>query len=666
MSVSSFLSNCSKNFRHWDPETYPKVYSSLSLHSSMKIQFSFLKQWEIASLRSSKPGVFQSSNVSLPEDIEQMLSLNHKFIFDKRPTQHDVEDAKYYFARSVRIRYFFRNENKDMEFEPKFHIPNPEWQPPCAPKHIETGISKALEVIDSQVSQGLLEARKRNSSSENWKKVQVYLRDNKLLCKMTDKNLGLAVFPILWYNNQVLELLNDRRTYRTVPDVPTDFIRELLDDSVDKWNLPKNMTTFIRKQLFTKVPEFHGLPKVHKNPWKLRPIVPSFGWITTATSKVIDHLLQPLLKHMPWIVNSSKEVIRLIENVKLDPNKKFWIITGDISSFYTNIPPKECSKIAAGLWKLRMGQSKITPSAIRNMIEFVMSANFFKYNNQYYHQQIGLAMGTPCAPVLANIYGGYFERKERITSYLEVALYARYIDDIFVILQADTFEEAEQWCINNVHIKYCTINWEIEEFSNHFLDIQIMKNNDPITYNFKPLDTKLYRKPLNLHLYIPWSSAHPLHVKRGFITAELTRFAMISSRKKYFVETSLEFYGNLRRRGYPAKILEQWFKEIIYDNRTKTIYSEKIKDLNVPLMLPGHYNPVWDYIKTSEIINAARSEWFKDLELPHSLNQPLIRSLSRTTSLFDLLSIWNKTNLLILPDPGLPEENGPSEKRLKE
>jgi hypothetical protein len=62
-------------------------------------------------------------------------------------------------------------------------------------------------------------------------------------------------------------------------------------------------------------------------------------------------------------------------------------------------------------------------------------------------------------------------------------------------------------------------------------------------------------------------------------------------------------------------------------------------------MLPGHYNPVWDFVDVNEVLAAAREFWLKE-KLPSSLTEPLIRSLGKTTSLFDLLSVWNKTNLL--------------------
>jgi len=150
-----------------------------------------------------------------------------------------------------------------------------------------------------------------------------------------------------------------------------------------------------------------------------------------------------------------------------------------------------------------------------------------------------------------------------------------------------------------------------------------------------------------------------LHVKKGFVKAELTRFAIICSMPAYFAEARQEFFGNLRRRGYPVKALREWFQQVQYDDRP-TLLLPKIKKDAAPLMLSGHYNPVWEFVDVKEVLSAARMFWNQE-ELPDSLQEPLIRSLGRTTSLFDLISTWNKTVLLSSSEEGPgglpPEEN---------
>jgi len=467
-----------------------------------------------------------------------------------------------------------------------------------------------------------------------------FLQDKQILVKLTDKNLVLAAFPTTWYDTEVLRLLTDTHTYRPVFTVPINELRQKLLDQITSWRLPSNMDKYITRKTLAEIPEFHAIPKVHKTPWTLRPIVPSHSWVTSTTSEILDHLCQPLLKHMPWIVSSSKEVINHIENVQVTSNEPVWIMTGDVVSFYSNIPPKQCAKHISSLWKEHCSDSKIKQSAIRSMCRFIMDNNYLSYRGQHFHQVNGLAMGTACAPVLANLYAGVYEKKADVVNQAGVLLYVRYIDDILCLFQGSQ-EEAESFQ-SQLKIGPLKITWSASLLRNEFLDIDLVRTP---SLSLRVVHTRLFRKKMNRHLYIPWSSAHPLHVKKGFVKAELTRLAIICSTFEYFAEARQEFYGNLRTRGYPSQTLIEWFRQMSYESRPVILLSKKQKEDHAPLMLSGHYNPVWDFVDVKEVITTARSFWSRE-ELPEELQEPLIRSLGKTKSLFDLLSTWNKTTLL--------------------
>lgn len=642
MTVTSFLAQCSKEFRPWLAETFPSVYGSLSSQCRMKIAFALSKTWDVETVRTFNPGVFKHPDVDMPEDIEFMLACNHKFILPQTPSLDNIQEAKDRLARTVRNRWLFRDKISS-DFIPKFHIPNPRWNPPRASPALEQGLEAAMRVIDDQCHQALasIAVRPAAHSLAKWSQVQDFLESNQLLAKLTDKNLGLAVFPLSWYDTTTLQMLTDTETYVHVTSIPTQRLVKILMEEVPKWRLPQVMAKYLMSKVKLVVPEFHAIPKVHKTPWALRPIVPSHSWVTTGTSEVIDHLLQPILKQFPWVVASSKDVIQQIESVQVTDTAPVWIITGDVTSFYTNIPPDDCAKVIAGAWKLYCHSSSISHSTIRRMVTFVMENNFFGYRGQRFRQVKGLAMGTSCAPTLANIYAAYHERKARVVHQEGVLLYVRYIDDILCLFQG-TKEEVGHF-LQKYRLGNLEVRWSVSSTRNEFLDIELIRGEQPL--GLRACETRLFRKELNKHLYIPWSSAHPLHVKKGFVKAELTRLAIISSQARFFAEAKREFYSNLRRRGYPSQTLIEWFTQVHYDNRPLLLLPKPAQDDNAPLMLSGYYNPVWEYVDVNEVLKTAKRYWVKET-LPSSLEVPLIRSLGRTTSLFDLISTWNKTLLL--------------------
>ncbi|KAI9310389.1 hypothetical protein BX666DRAFT_1820872, partial [Dichotomocladium elegans] len=58
---------------------------------------------------------------------------------------------------------------------------------------------------------------------------------------------------------------------------------------------------------------------------------------------------------------------------------------------------------------------------------------------------------------------------------------------------------------------------------------------------------------LNQYLYVPFCSYHPLANKKGFIKAELIRYARNSSTVSAFNTMVVKFFYRLRQHGYPPR-----------------------------------------------------------------------------------------------------------------
>lgn len=254
-------------------------------------------------------------------------------------------------------------------------------------------------------------------------------------------------------------------------------------------------------------------------------------------------------------------------------------------------------------------------------------------------------MGTPAAPVLANVYAASIEEQLPILKHARLLYYGRYLDDIFLMYKGS--EEELKSFLAQVKLGSLTISWSYSQTTEHFLDVEVLRYKNT-SMEVWTLATKLFVKPMNRHLYIPWSSAHPQHVKKAFVKAELTRFVILCSEMWYFADARRAFYSNLRRRGYPSRTLDVWFTQASYSQRMAfltTFQAESHVD-DMPLMLRGEYNPIWEYINVDEISKAAQKEWskLKD-QLPRTLQQKLIRSLRKSTCLGDLLNVSNLTAL---------------------
>jgi hypothetical protein len=211
-----------------------------------------------------------------------------------------------------------------------------------------------------------------------------------------------------------------------------------------------------------------------------------------------------------------------------------------------------------------------------------------------------MAMGTNAAVELANLYVFYtiehpFKRRiiarEMSKRGLNLDMnwftrWHRFIDDIFLIWK-DGYDQflRFQEVLNALdpHIKF---TFTCNAKSSVFLDLEIFKSNQQIAF-------RVYQKPMNRFLYIPWSSAHPIGAKKGFIIGELTRYARNCTFKLDFLRIRSDFKTRLQLRGYPNAFIETIFNKVTYENRGNRDNTQ----LNAPqpqelIFIPLRYHPI--------------------------------------------------------------------------
>ena len=101
-------------------------------------------------------------------------------------------------------------------------------------------------------------------------------------------------------------------------------------------------------------------------------------------------------------------LVSQIKNAKL--SKKF-IVSYVITSLFINIPLQETIDIAINLIFNHNPNLNITRKELKKLFLFATSQTHFIFNSEFYNQIDGVAMGSPLAPVLANIFMGFHESK---------------------------------------------------------------------------------------------------------------------------------------------------------------------------------------------------------------------------------------------------------------
>ncbi len=152
------------------------------------------------------------------------------------------------------------------------------------------------------------------------------------------------------------------------------------------------------------------------------------------------------------------------------------------------------------------------------MLHFILKRNYFEFNNEFYLQTMGTAIGTSFAPNYANIFMSISESKMLTTAPegLKPLFWIRYIDDIFSIWTHDINKLKNFYNhMNSIHetIKF-EMSYSMERIA--FLDTMTILKKDSIS-------TTIYKKPTDICSLLHAQSFHPNNCKKGIIYSQALR-----------------------------------------------------------------------------------------------------------------------------------------------
>ena len=172
-------------------------------------------------------------------------------------------------------------------------------------------------------------------------------------------------------------------------------------------------------------------PKMHKFSSsdsfpQLRLIVSSIGTSNYNLACFLCDLLSPLVAND----YSCKDTFFVSQIMKTNLSRNF-LISYDVTSLFTDILLQQTIDKAINLIFSHNSNLNITKKELKKLFLFVTSQTYFIMNSRFYNQIDGVAMGSPLASVLANIFIGFYESKWLNEYNLNKPnFYLRYVDDI--------------------------------------------------------------------------------------------------------------------------------------------------------------------------------------------------------------------------------------------
>ena len=504
--------------------------------------------------------------------------------FCPTPSSSDVFELNndiFEFTRKLRLRYHFRNNN---EVDPSIVKPTSTYTPPPNENiELESIISKIKHTTIRNVK-----PKHQNMSPASTKALQSLadkVNDVSLVIKSADKgDVTVIMSPEYYYKICMNELSKDKFYQNLGRRDPS---ASVITDVMNFANEYRQVLTAKEYQYLTKkdyrMANFYSLPKLHKSATinsqlngtseyihlpdfeevvEGRPIVGGPTFYTSGISEMIDNILQPIISHIPHILRDSFDFVDRCNHAIPDGTL---LGTADVKALYTNLS-KELVFAAIEYWVNRY--IAIIPilqrfglQFILDGLEIILNHNYFMFDDDFYQQIHGFAMGTKAATCCANLGVAFkevqmFERLPLLYPY-DVAqhiinTYFRFLDDVFYewLMMFDV--KPFQNCLNEMDINLKFIFETLAEEQN-YLDVNAKVEG----YELK-LD--IYRKPTDSFNYLNYASCHPLHTRDNIALSLAKRIVRITSGDRG--PRLEELKKNLVLRDHPVHKIDEAFSKV--------------------------------------------------------------------------------------------------------
>ncbi|CAJ0966616.1 unnamed protein product, partial [Ranitomeya imitator] len=219
-----------------------------------------------------------------------------------------------------------------------------------------------------------------------------------------------------------------------------------------------------------------------------------------------------------------------------------------------------------------LAEANIDPR-VRNfcsdLLNLVLRDTYFMFQDTFYIQKRGTAMGSNVAPPYAVAYMAAFEEDFVFYHPLFVQhskLWRRFIDDIFCIWDGpiETLLLFDSHINNIWHELKFTLQYSTENMS--FLDTMIYKNTEGI------VSIDLFTKATDRNSLLEYTSFHPPAVKKSIPISQFQRVNRIVTKEDTMNQRLDEIEEKFSNRGYPTKLLTTARHSTLKIETQRTVY----------------------------------------------------------------------------------------------
>jgi len=492
--------------------------------------------------------VFNYSSKTLTEDQKRVLSYGLTFVPSRKLNLTKLLTDLTEWERRMRLREFFHDNEKNCKAEEN-EKSSKTWTPSCGR---EPWLDLYIQTVKEDIVKNIKTRFKKNLSKREEVALKNLLLDDSIVIRPADKGSGVVVLDAEDYEESLKKELEDCSTYCRIDNDITQevckrvnkLLRNLRNDGVITKDLEKHMTIKT-----VSAGKLKGNPKIHKPSRPMRTIVSSRNHPTEGIAKLAEVELKKGVEKLPSFIRDTTHFLNRLRQVRQPLPSDVLLFTMDVKGLYPNVPRVEARLACKQILDKRLSPT-VPTERVLEMIDVVLENNNFRFGSQNYTQTEGTAIGSKLGMHYASAYMGEWESELLKRVQKKPLQYYRFVDDIFGIWPHGE-ESLKNFCkeANKIHPRI-QLTLEYSHDSITFLDTRVKVINGTI-------QTDLYTKPTDQHLYLHSKSDHPSSMKRAIPYGLGIRLRRICSEDVSYDRNRKALKEHLHRRGYKKSEVEK-------------------------------------------------------------------------------------------------------------
>ena len=432
--------------------------------------------------------------------------------------------------------------------------------------------------------------RELNLSLPEYKALKKLSARDDIIIHKSDKGNSVVIVNRTDYLQRMQEMVDDTTKFEQLnvkSGKDYNFMKKekttvdsLLSELVDK----QSISEAEREKLSPNGPNparLYGLPKIHKPPVdglpKYRPIISQIGSPTYKIAKFLLDFVKPFTTN-EFTVKDTFHFVSLLDA----KDHRLIMASLDVESLFTNIPLEETIDLLTDkVFENKVKVKGISKRDFKRLLEISTKGTVFYFNGKYYRQKDGVAMGSPLGPALANAFLAHHESVwlEECPLSFAPMFYARYVDDIFVLIRSNDHitKLAEYFSSRHPNIRF---TYELEnENTLAFLDVDVFRDT-------RKFSSTVHRKDTFSGVYSNFKSFMPDTYKRGLVSSLLYRAYMICSTNQSIHKEIENLKRIFSRNGYPIRFVDKCVLKFFNKLYQKKVPVPTVPKLELTMILP--------------------------------------------------------------------------------